>query len=58
MTTDTLAVATETPEPDCAWPPSKLDLEPEVCFCLAHGQELPCVVCELPHRLASAKGQP
>lgn len=45
MTADTLTAPTETPEPDCAWPPSMLDLEPEACWCLPHGHELPCVAC-------------
>lgn len=31
---------------DCSWPP--LDLEPEVCFCLVHGEELPCLACTAP----------
>jgi len=52
MTTHVLAAPTETPEPDCAWPPSMLDLEPEACWCLPHGHELPCVACEL--RLAAS----
>jgi hypothetical protein len=30
---------------DVHWPPS-LDLEPEVCTCLRHGEELPCDACE------------
>ena len=47
MTTDTLPAPTETPEPDCAWPPSMLDREPEGLLCLPHGHELPCGVCEL-----------
>ncbi len=35
------------PETDCChWLPGGLDLEPEACFCLAHGAELPCTVCE------------
>lgn len=29
-------------EPDAFWPDSTLDVEPEQCYCLACGEELPC----------------
>ncbi len=32
------------PEPD-VWPLAALDLEPERCFCLSCGDELPCSTC-------------
>lgn len=32
------------PEPD-VWPLAALDLEPEQCFCLRCGNELPCSTC-------------
>lgn len=28
-----------------AWSLADLDLEPEQCFCLQHGDELPCPTC-------------
>lgn len=34
------------PEPDSHWPPSILDLEPEICWCLPHGHKLPCGPCQ------------
>jgi len=33
-------------DPDVAWPHTVLDLEPETCHCLVHGNELPCFRCE------------
>jgi hypothetical protein len=39
------------PEPD-VWPLAALDLEPEQCWCLSCGDELPCSTClsESTHR--------
>jgi hypothetical protein len=31
------------------WSPDLLDLEPEVCHCVAHGHELPCPDCQKPN---------
>jgi len=31
-------------EPE-VWLPAELDLEPEQCWCLIHGRELPCSGC-------------
>jgi len=36
---------------DVYWPPSVLDLEPEVCHCLPHGSELPCSLCGKKHSI-------
>jgi hypothetical protein len=32
-------------EPD-VWPPGSLDREPESCWCLSCGAELPCLTCK------------
>lgn len=34
------------PDLDSFWPASVLDLEPEQCWCLPHGAELPCAHCD------------
>jgi hypothetical protein len=58
MTADVLTAPTDTPEADCAWPPTMLDREPETCWCLPHSAELPCPACALLRQAPFAKGQP
>lgn len=44
-------------EPAVAWLPSLLDLEPEQCWCLACGDELPCGCAERALTAKSLNGE-